>query len=766
MALIKKGGTSRLDAAKVAPPSAEDSAAPEQADEGTRTLRSQSTTEAEAASAIIDEGTHTLRPADEDSTRALRTQATTNGSRTVARIGTEAIRQQAPEPDATRTIKPAQNHDETRTIQAAANGTRATPRIATEAIRRHMQQQPADAPTAQSPSLQPGTTLEERYVIEDVIGIGGMSVVYRGRDLRFKEVTRYCAIKEMYQNSPDSQTRLLSFKNFEREAGLLATLNHPAIPKVYDFFQEHGRAYLVLELIPGADLETVLEQTTEPLNEVQVGRWAIQICDVLSYLHHHEPEPIIFRDLKPSNMIVSTNDRVVLIDFGIARIFTRTDKKGTMIGTEGYSPPEQYRGIAEARGDVYALGATLHHLLSAADPRLETPFTFHDRPLRQLNPDISPEMEAVVMKALEYDATKRWNSAEEFKQALLQVPGLAANTGVAVAPTAPGMPALLKGAQGTELVWKFKCEEEIRSSPTVQGGNLYVGCYDTNLYAIDIKRGSFLWKKATNSGISSSPAVWKDIVIVGSDDGNVYAFDARQGTQRWVFRTEKAVRSSPRALDRLVYVGSDDQHLYAIDGSNGRLIWRYRAWQWIRSSACVHEDMVIFGAGDGNMYAIDAMKGSPRWKQKLSGGIISSAAVTDKLVIVGCMDYNLHGLDLEGGWPIWKFRTNHYVNSSPVVLGNRVFVGGIDGQVYAVDTKKGKPVWQYDAGDQVVSSPVLDGGRLYIGSADGVVHCLDVSSGSPLWIYHTDGPIVATPAVADGVVFIGSLDHHVYALKG
>ncbi|MBC8078563.1 MAG: serine/threonine protein kinase, partial [Chloroflexales bacterium] len=231
-------------------------------------------------------------------------------------------------------------------------------------------------------TIQKGSVLQGRYAVEGPLGVGGMSMVYRGRDLRFKDVVRPCAIKEMYQSAPDSNTRLLNLKNFEREAGLLATLHHPAIPKVYDFFEESGKIYLVLELVPGKDLETALEENGEPFDEARVVRWGAQICDVLSYLHTHQPDAIVFRDMKPSNVMVTDDERIVLIDFGIARNLNRTDRKGTMIGTEGYSPPEQYRGMAEPQGDLYALGATLHHLLSSSDPRLETPFTFHERPLR------------------------------------------------------------------------------------------------------------------------------------------------------------------------------------------------------------------------------------------------------------------------------------------------------------------------------------------------------------------------------------------------
>lgn len=612
--------------------------------------------------------------------------------------------------------------------------------------------------------LSSGTVLQGRYAIEEPIGLGGMSVVYRGRDLRFKDVTRYCAIKEMSQSAPDSHTRLLNLKNFEREAGLLATLQHPAIPKVYDFFEEGGRIYLVLELVPGKDLETVLEEAGKPIDELRIARWAIQICDVLSYLHEHKPETIVFRDMKPSNVMVIGDDRIVLIDFGIARNLNRSDRKGTMIGTEGYSPPEQYRGMAEPVGDLYALGATMHHLLTNTDPRLETPFTFQERPIRQNNPAVSPEMEALVVKALEYDMTARWQSAQEMKQALLAVPGVS-GVSTAASPTPSSAPSIVRGAAKTDLVWKFTCEDEVRSSPCVSGGLLFVGCYDTNLYALDATRGEFRWKHATEGGISSSPSVWQDYVFVGSEDSVVYAFDMRRGTLRWTFRTGKPVRSSPRIEDRVVFVGSDDQHVYALDGLRGTMIWKFRTWNPIRSSAAINGSVIYIGGDDGHVYCLDIRSGALKWKQRTQQPVRSIPTYSEGLVFVGSTDQNLYALDAEGGWPAWRFRTGHYINSSPCVVGTRVFVGGVDGFVYALDVKNGRLVWKYETGSQITSSPRVEGGRLYVGGVDGNIYCLDAGTGALVWKYPTGAAIVSTPTLVEGIVYIGSMDHNVYALK-
>ncbi len=623
-------------------------------------------------------------------------------------------------------------------------------------------QVPQDAGEAQT--LPVNTILQQRYIIEGVLGIGGMSVVYRGRDMRFKEVVRPCAIKEMYQSSPDSQTRMLSLQFFEREAGMLATLSHPAIPKVYDFFEENGRVYLVLELISGKDLEAILEEQGQPLSEALVGNWAIQICDVLGYLHGHQPEPVVFRDMKPSNVMLTANQRVALVDFGIARLIDRANRKGTMIGTEGYAAPEQFRGIAGPPSDIYALGATLHQLLSNTDPRTETPFTFHERPIRTFNPSVSPEMEAVVMRAVEYEMEGRWTSADEFKNALLSVPGLAG----AAPASAPGIsvPTMVPSSNAsTELIWRFKCEDEVRSSPCVSDGMLFVGCYDTNLYALDSGRGEFRWKFPTEGGINSSPDVWHDMVFVGSEDGGIYAIDIRYGKRRWVFKTEKEVRSSPRVNDRVIFVGSDDQHVYALDGMRGTEMWKYRTWMPIRSSAHIAEEVIYIGGDDGNVYSLDIRSGRLRFKQRTQKSVTSTPVFAEGLVFVGSHDSNLYALDAQGGWPAWRYRTGHSISSSPAVLGKRVFVGSADGCLYALETKKGRLSWKFDTESQIASSPRVEGGKVYFGATNGSIYCLDAATGDLIWEYRAEGPIVSSPMVVDGVVYIGSMDYHVYALK-
>jgi outer membrane protein assembly factor BamB/tRNA A-37 threonylcarbamoyl transferase component Bud32 len=606
-------------------------------------------------------------------------------------------------------------------------------------------------------ALPKSTVLQGRYEIIRTVNIGGMSIVYQARDKRFTKVARLCAVKEMINSAPDPHLREMGIQNFEREANILATLSHPAIPKIFDCFSEGNRSYLILEFIEGQDLESLLQRTASFLPEEQIISWAIQICDVLSYIHSHKPNPIIFRDVKPSNIMLDNQDRIVLIDFGIAKVF-QTGQKGTMIGTEGYSPPEQYKGIAEPRGDIYALGATMHHLLTQRDPRHEPPFTFHDYPPRSLNPEVSERLEAVVMKALQYEIEDRYSTAEEMKFALQTVLIARGDSSVT-----PGTAAFISG-QGVLSVWEFACEDEVRSSPTVAEGIVYIGAYDNNLYALDAKKGQFIWKYATEGGIASSPFVWRDMVFVGSEDRLLYALSARTGRLAWTCPTGERVRSSPRVEYNQVFFGSDDGHLYAVSAQSGRVTWKFQALKPIRSSSAISDDVVYFGSDDSHVYALDIQNGNLKWKFRANRGITSSPAIDEGLVFVGSTDWNVYALDAQRGWAIWRYRTNNAVTSSPAISEGCLYIGSVDGNVYAIETKSGRLIWKFSAEGQITSSPAVAEGAVYFGSVDEHVYSVDVKTGKLRWSFKAGGPVPSSPSVADGIVYIGSTDNKVYAL--
>jgi tetratricopeptide (TPR) repeat protein/predicted Ser/Thr protein kinase len=264
-------------------------------------------------------------------------------------------------------------------------------------------------------ALPEQTLLIGRYQLVSRIGQGGMGAVYKASDTRLDD--RLVAIKEMSKAGMPAARLEEAEASFEREARLLGKLLHPNLPRIHDHFTENDRSYLVMDFIDGETLEEYLDKRGHgPLPVERVLNWAEQLCDVLSYLHNHQP-PIVFRDLKPANVMISESGHIFLIDFGIARIFKPGQSHDTVaLGSPGYAAPEQYgKAQSTPRSDIYSLGALIHCLLTGDDPS-ERPFFF--RPASQANPAVPAGIEALLQRMLEMDAERRPARAQEVLQTL------------------------------------------------------------------------------------------------------------------------------------------------------------------------------------------------------------------------------------------------------------------------------------------------------------------------------------------------------------
>lgn len=265
--------------------------------------------------------------------------------------------------------------------------------------------------------LNTGEVLAGRYKIEKVLGQGGMGAVYEASDLHL--TVKKWALKEMYDSFTDPEERKQAVQQFTAEAHILASLDHPNLPGVTDFFTHNSSQFLVMEFVEGKTLEELLAQNKGPFSIPLAVNYALQLCDVLEYLHSRTP-PVIFRDLKPSNIMITPDRKIKLIDFGIARFFRPEKSRDTIaLGTPGYASPEQYgRGQTDARSDIFSLGATLYALLTGEDPQ-DNPFKF-EKPSK-FNSKIPPELDEIILKAVAIDPEQRFQSASEVKQALSRI---------------------------------------------------------------------------------------------------------------------------------------------------------------------------------------------------------------------------------------------------------------------------------------------------------------------------------------------------------
>lgn len=279
-------------------------------------------------------------------------------------------------------------------------------------------QQPAPTvvPSDESGNIPSGMLLKKRYRIMRKIAQGGMGAVYESTDTKARTGTRW-AVKEMSPAALPASERTQAIADFRREAQMLASLEHPNLPKVVETFEEMGKNFLVMEFVAGRTLQNVLDSTPGPLPEERIRVWARQIIDVINYLHSQNP-PVIYRDIKPANvMLVEGTERIKLIDFGIARFHKAGKSQDTeAFGTAGYAPPEQYgKGQTDQRSDVYALAATLHYLSTRHDPSLN-PFNW--LPVRRYNAALSGQFESALQTALNLDPQRRFPSISAFASAL------------------------------------------------------------------------------------------------------------------------------------------------------------------------------------------------------------------------------------------------------------------------------------------------------------------------------------------------------------
>lgn len=242
------------------------------------------------------------------------------------------------------------------------------------------------------------------------LAFGGLSAIYLAQE----DKSGVVVVKEaVIPANADEQSRAKALEMFEREARFLVKLDHPQIARVYDHFQEDGRNYLVLDYIRGQDLRQLVKQNGAQPEEKVIG-WGVQIADILHYLHQQSP-PMVHRDLTPDNLVLDNDDKVVLIDFGAANEFVGT-ATGTLVGKQAYISPEQLRGKASVKSDIYALGGTLHFLLTGADPEALSA----SHPKQQVE-HISSALDDLVAQCTQMEEKDRPPNAKQIKEVLAKL---------------------------------------------------------------------------------------------------------------------------------------------------------------------------------------------------------------------------------------------------------------------------------------------------------------------------------------------------------
>ena len=273
--------------------------------------------------------------------------------------------------------------------------------------------------------LSPEMILQGRYRVIRELGSGGMGAVYEAIDLRLGHTV---AVKQALTKDEEL------WKQFESEARLMAQLNHPVLPRVSDYFKDGDRAFFVMQFVEGANLAEIIARRREPLPSHTVVAWADQLLDALMYLHSHERQ-VIHRDIKPHNLKITPAGKIVLLDFGLAKSqakgVTEMELCRSIFGfSPRYAPLEQIQDLGTTpQSDIYALGATLYHLLTGVKPpdalaRATALISSRPNPLKpahEVNRSVSPQLSAILSRAMEQNPHERYRSAMDFREALRQL---------------------------------------------------------------------------------------------------------------------------------------------------------------------------------------------------------------------------------------------------------------------------------------------------------------------------------------------------------
>ncbi len=650
--------------------------------------------------------------------------------------------------------------------------------------------------------LAAGTLVDGRYKIIRVLGSGGMGNVYQAIDTQFAGGGVRCAIKQTLTlaHTPPTIEEQARIRALIEEHNIMSKLDHAFIPKIWNFFEWNNQHYLVMDYIEGVTLNDLLtrqkEQNGQGFDEEKVINWALRICEYYEYLHGQNP-PVIYRDCKPDNLILSPEGQLILIDFGIARHLVFEAMRMTGIGTHGYAAPETYLGNSDQRSDIFSLGALMFALLTTIDPGQVSRFEWDKHTPKSYCSTLTENIDRIISKCLKHDVAARWQSARQLHDELEAhrhnlirmsrshlsgelkmrdpIPGTSRVFGpglVDLLPhTQPG-PHLTQGlvdiletpARAPEIVWEFPVKGAVRSSPVARDGSIYFGCDDKHLYAFDLETGKQQGAFSASGRIFGDPIVTNSSVIFGADDGCVYAVDRSLKRKIWSYHTGKPIVSSPTVINDLVVIGNDAGLVFALPLTGGEPKWNFPTFGHICGSLATIGRMVIFGSHDQRIYALDG-KGVRQWWYNTRGKVDAAPVALRDMVIVGGLDRSVYAFDLESGAPVWRRQLDHEVLTSAAISDRCVYVGSAGGHMTCLDSRNGEVKWRYNVRNQITTDLVVQQGRVYFGCADGGVYCLDLREKRVLWRHQARSAVVTRPALWNDLVIVGSFDRSVYALR-
>ncbi|MBB6460033.1 outer membrane protein assembly factor BamB family protein [Flammeovirga kamogawensis] len=371
----------------------------------------------------------------------------------------------------------------------------------------------------------------------------------------------------------------------------------------------------------------------------------------------------------------------------------------------------------------------------------------------------------------------------------------------------------------TSLVWEFRTEDRVYSSPVVDDSNIYIGSNDSCLYVLGKEKGQLKWKFKTEGEVKSRPLLYQNTVIINSTDGAIYAINKQNSELQWVFKTEGEQRkdiwdyflSSPVIENGKLVVGSGDGYVYSLNPKNGKLIWKYKTDGIVHATPLLHDNKVFIGSFDGYFYSLNAENGHLIWKFKTvgdayfpQGEIQKGATLYNNSVIFGSRDYNIYALNSESGRGVWNYKEKgSWVIATPLVIDDKIYVGTSDSHRFcSLSAIDGSEISSYPLNMRVYGSGIQHENDIYFGCFNGKLYQIGQSKGKLKEIFRTSGSkknysvvyndkdefktgfelygedfkeaekkildlgaILSTPFIDNGIIYFGDANGVVYALK-
>jgi serine/threonine protein kinase len=597
--------------------------------------------------------------------------------------------------------------------------------------------------------FRPGTRLGDgdRYALQSVIAVGGMATVYRAWDERLGDE---CAIKAFYSEIvvPDSPGE----KEFHAEALLLARLRYPGIVAVRDHFFARGYAFLVMDFVPGENLYDRHRRTARPdedpddlplspIPESQVAAYGIALAETLSYLHKLSP-PVIYRDLKPHNIICRAGDRrLILLDFGIARLFKPVEGAcdTQAMGTPGYAAPEQYDGQIQSdpRTDLYSLGVVLYELATGYNPRAEGASRKLPWP-QEIRATLTAGLSTILARCTAWERDGRYPSAEALIEDLKDMDRAGSGHKQVAQPLV------------TEPAWRFSVDEPIMATPAVSEGTLFVADCRGGAYALEIASGHLRWRYQVPQSNSQNTAEQASVVrtaLAVSPDGSFMALsfpcgegmlgasllDARTGTHRSIIKAPLARQIYPAIIahdqggkaqhDLILALGCPDE-IVSISLANRTIRWRIplaSAPTWlVPIGQIAGEQAVLVGDSKGYAQAVRVSNGALLWKRQICHGpLVAPPLIAPEVAVLGGApgDPSLSRVNLATGEVRWQTQIAGQLVGAPLAVKETLIVPSRNAGLFGIDFTSGEVLWHQTSFSRplVGAAPIGEGDLFAIG---------------------------------------------------